>query len=131
MSWERNKLGKFSNRQRHRIAGMVLQDGRSRQDVGEQVKCTAQTVGYIVKQAKKEGWVEARPKQPKVATSRTPPEAPAEAPPERKPNVVSVRSEEVDYYRWVAFGALAKVSGESFVDRLVNDLKDDRLSYGQ
>lgn len=116
MAWKKNKYGKYSMKQRHRIAALCQKQPMA--DIARVVGCEPQTINYIKKQAVREGWREVitQPaKRAKKGALATAPSSPGAVP----------GLEAAAYYRWVAAGALSKVNGESYIDRLLADLNGD------
>jgi hypothetical protein len=116
MAWKRAKgNGRlFSEKQKDRMVQMVL-DGKSKAEVIKEVGCHRSCLDYILVE---------RFGTPTVKPGMKPKGAKKIDVEETGP---ALDEGERDYLLWALRGALNKVGGASYVDRLIADIRDGRL----
>jgi len=128
MAWERQPDGKFSEKQRKKIMAMV-ESGKTQVEVAEIVGCDASSISLMLKAAKKKA--KKKPAKRKLV-KRKPTKKKSKKPAKRPPRKPAKKQARVDgeraYLQWALRGALSKVKGVSFVDRLIMDIANDRLT---
>lgn len=117
MGWNRLD-GRFSKRQIRRILHMVHEGGRTPREVAKIAGCSTRYV-YVLLKKHEEGFDE---QESEVGGSE--PEIDSDVP-EKNPTANSLQhvERENSYLRWVAKGAI-----NGWVDRLIQDIKDGKLT---
>lgn len=118
MAWKRDRGRLFSEKQKDRIVEMLL-EGKSKSDVGKVVGCHRSCLDYILKV--RYGTVEVEVVRKKWEKESAP--KPAPKPDKAKPQGLN---DEQRYLLWALQGALNKVGGVSYVDRLIVDISSGR-----
>lgn len=122
MSWVRQPDGKFSEKQREKIISMVEVEGKTQIEVARIVGCDSSAISLMIKMAK----ARKKAKAEKKAKRRVKGKKPAQ---KKSAKAKPAQSDgEKAYLLWALRGALSRVKGVSFVDRLIMDVANDRLT---